>query len=50
MVPPTVVTFTSTAAHAAGPATINKPGTTQLRVYFNLDGNNDGGTPGRNSW
>jgi hypothetical protein len=30
--------------NAAGLAAINKTGTTQLRVYFNLDDNNDGGT------
>ena len=29
--------------NAAGLAAINKTGTTQLRVYFNLDDNNDGG-------
>jgi hypothetical protein len=29
--------------NAAGLAAINKIGTTQLRVYFNLDDNNDGG-------
>jgi hypothetical protein len=30
--------------NAAGLAAINKTGTTQLRVYFNLDDDNDGGT------
>jgi carboxypeptidase T len=29
--------------NAAGLAAVNKTGTTQLRVYFNLDDNNDGG-------
>ena len=29
--------------NAAGLAALNKTGTTQLRVYFNLDDNNDGG-------
>ncbi len=29
--------------NAAGLAAINKTGTTQLRIYFNLDDNNDGG-------
>ena len=31
------------AQNAAGLATINKTGTTQLRVYFNLDDNDDTG-------
>ena len=32
------------ALNAAGLAAIDKTGTTQLRVYFNLDDNNDGGS------
>ncbi|MFY9825269.1 MAG: hypothetical protein WAM82_28075 [Thermoanaerobaculia bacterium] len=35
--------WSTDSLNAAGLAAINKTGTTQLRVYFNLDDNNDSG-------
>jgi hypothetical protein len=35
--------FSEGSLNAAGLAAINKTGTTQLRVYFNLGDNDDGG-------
>jgi carboxypeptidase T len=37
-------TWSEGSLNAAGRAAIDKTGTTQLRVYFNLDDNDDGGT------